>query len=837
MKSKSNLIIHLSAAFLGTALLVSAPDARGADSPQGELKSLSIETGRAPKGEFLLDGPDSSQQLVVTGQGANGETRDLTRDVSYDAQPAGTVEISADGRVAPRADGAATIKVKSSTGAVSEIRVCVVNFTAEKMLNFDRHIQPILTRFSCNSGGCHGKAGGQNGFALSLYGFEVKDDYDRLVSEGRGRRVFPEQPDYSLLLRKPAGKISHAGGVRLPANSVSYRVLRRWIMQGMPFGNPDEPQVSRIEVVPPVRLMSQKAEQQLAVVAHYSDGTTEDVTPMAYFDSNAKELARVSPSGLVTTLGFSGSASVMVRYQGKVAIFRAPIPLGAPVDKLPPPKNFIDELVFKQLKAIGLPPSDLCSDSVFIRRVTIDIAGRLPTPAETEKFLADTDPLKRDRLIDHLLARWEYADYFARKWALLLRGRVEQTSQVRGSVAVQQWLREALHRNKPYDQIVGEILTASGDLEDNPLVNWWRQVQEQTDQVESVAQVFLGVRLQCARCHHHPFDRWSQQDYYGLSAFFSRVGRKFGREYQANLEHIYHNRGVASMPHPKTKATILPTGLGGKPLEIKPDDDPREALVQWMAAPENPYFSKALVNRYWKHFFGRGLVDPEDDMRETNPASNPELLDALAKHFVKSRFDLKGLVRLICQSQVYQLSSEANASNLEDKQHHARFYPRRLMAEVLLDSIDDVLMTKSNLGGAPPLPPEARAVQLPHFPFPGQYFLQIFGTPEGATSCECERIDTANLAQNLHLMNSPEMVGKVSSHSGRAAAFVADTKTPREKKIEQMFLLVYSRPPKPQELDRAQRHLAKAKNPVEEKAAFEDLLWALINTKEFMFNH
>jgi hypothetical protein len=469
--------------------------------------------------------------------------------------------------------------------------------------------------------------------------------------------------------------------------------------------------------------------------------------------------------------------------------------------------------------------------------VTIDIAGRLPTPAETEKFLASTDPLKRDCWIDRLLSRTEHADYFARKWTLLLRSRVEQTTQVRGSVAVQQWVREAIYRNKPYDEIVGELLTASGDLEDNPLVNWWRQIKDQSDQVESVAQVFLGVRLQCARCHHHPFDQWSQQDYYGLAAFFSRVGRKYGKEYQANVERIFHDRGVASIPHPKTGVPILPTGLGGKPLSLSPDDDPREALVKWMTAPENPYFSRALVNRYWKHFFGRGLIDPEDDMRATNPASNPELLRALAQHFVKSRFDLKDLVRTICQSKVYQLSTEANAHNLEDKQHHARFYPRRLAAEVLLDSIDDVLMTRSNLGGAPPMPPEARAVQLPHFPYPSQYFLQIFGTPEGSTSCECERIDTANLAQHLHLMNSSEVIGKVSSPTGRAAVLSADTSLSKEQKVRRIFLLVYSRAPKARELALALRHLSGAKTPGEEKALLEDLLWALINTKEFMYNH
>lgn len=814
--------------------VVAAP--QGLPEP-GKLTSLLIETGRTTDGIFVLDGTDASQQLVVTGVFGGGQERDLTRAVAYDVRPGDVVEVNSSGMVLPRAGGIATITATSTTGLKAQVRVRVANLKTEKTVNFERHIQPILTRFSCNSGGCHGKAGGQKGFALSLLGFETRDDYERLVCEGRGRRVFPAHPESSLLLTKPLGKVAHGGGIRLRPDSTAYRVLKRWITQGMPFGNPEDPQVSRIEVIPAVRMMPLRGEQQLAVVAHYVDGSTEDVTGMAYYEATTKELAQVSPTGLVATIGYTGSASVMVRYQGHVATFRAPVPLGAPVDRLPPAKNFIDELVFKHLKSIGLPPSELCSDEVFIRRVAIDVAGRLPTPAETLKFLADTDPQKRDRWIDHLLARTEHADYFARKWTLLLRSRVEQTNQVRGSVALQQWFREAIYHNKPYDEIVTELLTASGDLEDNPLVNWWRQVKDQSDQVESTAQVFLGVRLQCARCHHHPFDQWSQQDYYGLAAFFSRVGRKYGKEYQGNVERIFHQRGVASLPHPKTQIPILPTGLGGKPLELSPDDDPREALARWMTAPENPYFSRALVNRYWKHFFSRGLIDPEDDMRATNPASHPELLDALARHFVQSRFDLKDLVRTICQSRVYQLSTEANAYNLEDRQHHARFYPRRMVAEVLLDSMDDVLMTKSNLGGAPSLPPEARAVQLPHFPYPSQYFLQIFGTPEGSTSCECERIDTANLAQNLHLMNSKEVLGKVSSATGRAANLSADTASSPEQKVRKIFLLVYSRAPKPHERDLALRHLSRARTPSEQKASWEDLLWALINTKEFMYNH
>jgi hypothetical protein len=831
---------NLICAFLLAGQIAVAEEAvpRGLPAP-GALQSVIIETGRNIGKEFLLDGPDASQQLVVTGNYATGQMRDLTRAAAYRVQPPGVVLVDRTGVVVPLADGIATITATSQSTSVlaASIQVRVTRVAAEQPLNFERHIQPILTRYGCNSGGCHGKAGGQNGFALSLLGFETHDDYQRLVNEDRGRRIMATLPDRSLLLRKPSGKVPHLGGIRIQEDSTSYRVLRRWITQAMPFGRPDEPQVVRIEVVPSLRRLPLRGEQQLAIIAHNSDGSTEDVTRLTQFESNTKDLVQVSQTGLVSAAEFSGGASVMARYQGQVATFRAPIPLNAPVGELPLAKNFVDELVFKQFKSIGLPPSEICTDEVFVRRTSIDITGRLPLPDEATQFLASTDPRKREHWIDRLLAKPEYADYFTRKWLMLLRTRLTSVGSVRGNMAMQQWFRDAFYHNRPYDEIIRELLTASGDTEDNPAVNWWRNVKEQPDQVESIAQILLGLRLQCARCHHHPYEQWSQQDYYGLAAFLSRVGRKYGKDYQANAERIVHDWGVASIPHPKTGVPVLPTGLGGKPLNLAPEDDPRQALADWMTAPENPYFSRALVNRYWKHFFSRGLVDPEDDMRITNPASNPELLDALSRHFVSHGFDLKDLVRTICQSQVYQFSSEANAYNLQDKQYHARYYPRRMTAEVLLDSIDDVLLTKSFLGGAPSLPPEARAIQLPHFPYPSHYFLTIFGTPDGLTSCECERIDTANLSQNLHLMNSPEVIGKVSSPTGRAAMLSAETTKAKEEKIREIYLAAYSRRPKPAELVLLLSYLNKSQNPQEEKAALEDILWALINTKEFMFNH
>jgi hypothetical protein len=822
-----------------TLLAVAGPgtvfgaDAGGLGDP-GRLLTLRIDTGRAVDGQVTLRGEDARQQLAVTGEFQGGPVRDLTRAVTYEASPAGVVRVSPEGQVVPLADGQATVSARAGGGVAAAVRVRVTRFADELPLSFDNHIRPILTKAGCNSGPCHGKAGGQNGFGLSLLGFDPEADYDGLTKEARGRRVFPAAAEQSLLLLKPVGAVPHAGGVRLERDSTAYRVLRRWIARGMPFGDARDPVVDRIDVFPDRRTLPRQGEQQLVVTAHYSDGTTEDVTEQAQYESNSPELAKVSGTGLVRVFDLPGNVAVMARYHGQVAAFRATVPLGAPVDSLPAPRGFIDELVFRQLKTLGLPPSGACDDATFLRRASIDIAGRLPSAAEARRFLADADPRKREKWVDALLAGTDYADYFTRKWILLLRSKRVQASDARGTVALHDWFRDALHANVPYDRIVRELLTASGDIEDSPLVNWWREIKETNDQVENTAQVFLGLRIACARCHHHPFENWSQADYYGYSAFFSRVGRKFGRGHAANVERIFYDRGAASAKHPKTGAAIAPVPLGGRPPAIPLEQDPREALADWMAAPDNPFFARALVNRYWKHFFGRGLVEPEDDMRVTNPPSNPELLDALARHFQTHGYDLKDLVRTICLSQTYQLSAEPNAYNAQDRQSFARFYPRRLAAEVLLDGIDQVAMTHSYFGGAPALPPDLRAVQLPHDPFPGSYFLQIFGMPEGTTACECERSSSANLAQSLHLFNSDEVRGKLASPTGRAAALAADKTRSPEEKVRELYLLAYSRPPGPRPLALALDHLSRAKD---ERAALEDILWALLNTKEFLFNH
>jgi hypothetical protein len=804
------------------------PQAPGLGDP-GQLAAIQIETGRQKDGLVIIAGRDAVQQLVVTGVYSTGQTRDWTRKVAYDASPAGIVRVDGTGLIDPIAEGEATVHVSAAAGIDGSIKVKVTNLVHDLPINFPNQIVPLFTKYSCNGGGCHGKSGGQNGFRLSLLGFEPKEDYEYLVKEARGRRLFPAAPDQSLLLLKATAKLPHGGGQRIEADSPAYGLLQRWIEQGMPYGKESDPKVTHIEVLPSDRLMEREGTQQVIVIAHYSDGSTEDVTRTTQFDSNDAEMAEVSASGLVRTSQFTGSVAIMARYLGHVDVFRATIPLGIKTDKLPAAKNFVDELVFQKLKALGLPASQVSDDATFLRRASVDIAGRLPTLAESEQFLGDKSADKREKVVNRLLDSTDYADYFANKWSAVLRNKRRLDVEKRSTFAFHEWIRESLNENKPYDRFVREILTATGTPGQSPPVGWYREVKDASTQLEDVAQLFLGLRIQCARCHHHPFEKWSQQDYYSFSAFFSQVGRKRGQV--QNEDRIFHKVGMATAQNPKTGQNVKPSGLGSVALELPPDQDPRQALADWMSNKDNPFFSRSLVNRYWKHFFGRGLVDPEDDMRVTNPASNPELLDALANDFAAHHFDLKHLVRTITTSTVYQLAAEPNDWNQDDKQNFSRYYPKRLNAEVLLDAIDQVTGTQTVFTG---VPLGTRAVQLPDTGF-NSYFLTVFGRPEASSACECERSSEANLAQSLHLLNSSEIQGKLTDAKGSASHLAGDPSRSHEQKVRELYLLAFSREPTTEESSIALAHIQK--NEKDPKRAYEDIVWALINTKEFLFNH
>ncbi|MFZ4763647.1 MAG: DUF1549 and DUF1553 domain-containing protein [Roseimicrobium sp.] len=717
-----------------------------------------------------------------------------------------------------------------------------VNAAATRPLSFVSDIQPILTKASCNTGACHAKAvTGQRGFRLSVLGFEPEEDYEAIVKAGKGRRVFPSAPEQSLLVLKGAAIVPHTGGKKLEPGSEAYRTIVRWIAEGMNYASPAEPKLTAIEVTPPRVTMKPKTSLQLKVTARYSDGSAREVSKLALYEANDRAMAEASETGMVQTLDLPGNVAVMVRYGGQVAVCSVSIPLGAPVAKLPVAKNFIDQHVFANLKHIGVPPSPICEDSTFLRRVSLDIGGRLPTVEETKAFLASKEPDKRDRAVESLLSSPDYADYFANKWTALLKNKRDETADITANFAFHAWMRDNLLANTSYDQIVRQVLASTGTIVSNPPVAWYKRVKEPNVQLEDVAQLFLGVRMQCAQCHHHPFERWSQAEYYHLAAFFSQVGRK--PTPVAGEDLIFHKRGLAQAEHRKTRVMLKPAGLGEPPLQIPPDDDPRLALVDWMSKKTNPFFAKALVNRYWKHFFKRGLIEPEDDIRDTNPATNPELLDALARHFIESQYDLKALVRVIAQSHAYQLSAIPNEHNGVDRQAFSRYYPKRMTAEVLLDSINMVTGAKSDFAD---LPLGTRAVSLPDNSYnKASPFLKVFGRPDAASVCECERVQAASLAQSLHLLNADDVKAKLTAGGGRAQQ-LATAQMPEPDRIREIYLAALSREPTKEETQIAASHLSKPRTDAQNKPldsqtakrqGYEDLLWAILNTKEFLFNH
>jgi hypothetical protein len=798
----------------------------------GEIQALA-----AHPTSITLVGGDDSRQLILTGTLGGGRLQDLSGHVDYDAADGKVVSVTASGRVIPLSNGVTTITARYGAHKVA-IPVKAEKVDENLPINFTNHIVPIFTKLGCNSGGCHGKSGGQNGFALSLLGFVPEFDYQTLVKENRGRRLFLAAPEHSLLLLKAAGIMAHGGGKRLEVGSDEYKLIRRWIAAGTPFGSEADPVVAKITVCPEHRIIPRNNRQQFAVYAHYSDDSVVDVTRRAQYESNDPDIAVVDGTGLVRTLDLSGEAAVMARYQGQVAVFRATVPLGVKIpDYKFEERNLVDKFTHKQWRELGIVPSELCSDEVFIRRVSHDITGTLPTPAKVKQFLADKDPNKRDKVIDALVDTTEYSYFFANRWADVLRvKRGNQPGRAFGTFAFHNWIRESIAADKPYDQFVGEILGAVGDETKNPPTVWYRDLKDPQQFVDDMAQLFLGVRLACAQCHHHPYEKWSQDDYWGLAAFFGRVGRKAAPvpgvvQNQQNQRQVIYTKTTGSVINKRTNQNAIMKPLDGAAVSLENGDDPRHKLIDWMVDPKNPFFARSVANRYFAHFFGRGLVDPLDDMRVTNPPSNPELLDALAKDLVEHRYSLKHLIKTICKSRTYQLSAMPNEFNKNDKRAYSRYYPRRMSAEVLFDAVCQVTDSPSELAGLPKdKHSPTRAIMLPDESFKS-YFLDVFGRPQRISACECERVSEANLAQALHLLNSDDVQSKLARAGGRAARLATDAR-PDAAKVEELFLWALARRPTPEQLNMALQNIAA--HPNNKKAAYEDILWALINTKEFI---
>lgn len=789
---------------------------------------------------FHLRGDLASQQLLLTRHEAQRDF-DVTREVTYSSTEPRIARVTESGVVRPVGDGQTTIVAQLGLLRVETI-VTVQQATVALPLDFEYRVQPILTAYSCNSGACHGKQRGQNGFQLSLLGFDADFDYQALVMEGRGRRIFPAAPERSLMLLKASGSVPHGGGTRLDDTGDDYRLIQRWIAAGMPRSTPETPTIERVTIYPDNRVMRFEESQQLAVTAHYSDGTRRDVTAHASFQSNESPIAAVDPNGLIHTSTIAGEASIMARYMSQIAIHDVSIPYEGQVDESVyaalPRHNFIDDLMWQKLQRLQLTPSEAAPDHVFLRRVYVDVIGRLPTSDESRTFLADDTPDKRLRLIDTLLESPEYADHWANKWVDLLRPNPYRVG-IKAVLNFDAWIRDSFRKNKPYDQFVRELVSAQGSTWRNGAATLFRDRRAADELSTMVSQLFLGIRLECAKCHHHPFEAWAQDDFYGFAAYFSRIGRK-GTGLSPPIsgsEEIVFTADKGSVTHPLTGKVMEPSPLFGEaPLpatgsaETPSDVDPREVLADWITSPENPFFEQVMANRVWADLMGRGLVDPVDDLRATNPPTNAALLQALGADFREHGYDLKHLIRTIALSYAYGLSSLPNERNTGDTRYYSRYLRQRLRAEVLLDSVCGVTGVGERFQA---MPPDSRANQLWTHRI-DSLFLDTFGRPDRNQDPPSERTTDASVVQALHLMNSPALHKKVTDDAGRAAQLAASDR-PVEEIVEELYLSIYCRYPDPEEMDLA-RSLFETQE-VSRRQATEDLMWALLNTPEFVFKN
>ncbi|MGE3803492.1 MAG: DUF1549 domain-containing protein [Gemmataceae bacterium] len=772
-----------------------------------------------------LDGPGSRFSLLVDGKTATGRLIDLTASATYRSLDPGVAEVDRRGIVYARGDGRATIVVEARQRK-REVTIEVRGSASSRRIHFANDVVPLFSRHGCNASGCHGKADGQNGFKLSVFGFDPAADHAALVLESRGRRLFPAAPAFSLLLRKAAGDLPHGGGARIRAGSDDFETIRAWIAAGASFDPDSGPQVEQVRIEPGERLLATGARQQLRVIARYVDGREVDVTRHARFQSNNEGLATVDENGLVSAGAVPGDVAVMASYRGEVNLFRALIPRSGVIEnyQTPPSNNFIDELVFQKLRKLNVQPSGPAEDAAYLRRVYLDVIGTLPTAEEARRFLADKRADKRARLVNELLERPEFADYWALKWSDLLR--VDRNALGhKNAYAYYRWIRDSLKENKPLDQFAREVVTAEGPLAEVGPANFYRVANKSGDAASTLAQVFLGVRIACAECHHHPFDRWSQTDYYGMQAFFTPVSVK-----NTPRGMIMQAAGKPEARNPRTGEMIQAHALSALPADTLKEGDQRLALASWMTARTNPWFARNLANRVWAHFLGRGLIEPVDDIRLTNPPTNPELLDALARHLAENKFDVRQLIRAITASQTYQLSATPNATNENDEQNYSRALLRRVDAEVLLDMICQTSGVPEKFEG---MPAGYRAIQLWDSKVPHD-FLRLYGRPERVSACECERNRGASVAQVLHLMNSPRIQGKLSREGGQIARIVETCKNDAAL-IDELYLTFYSRFPTKEE--RAIAHDYLGKHAGKRRQAAEDLAWSMMNTLEFIFNH
>jgi hypothetical protein len=775
-----------------------------------------------------LDGPRAQQQLGVLAQCADGRQRDVGLEAKFTSSAPNIAAVDAGGLVRAAGDGQAAITVQAG-GQTTSVPVRVRRATADVPVDFTREVIPVMTKAGCNQGACHGSQHGKGGFKLSLRGFDPAFDYTQIVQSAEGRRVVLSDPERSILLLKPTLTMEHGGGERFAVHSRPFEVLKQWLEDGAPEPGRTELTVTRLEVWPAQRVLEPGEQQHLSVRASWSDGRSDDATALAQYDSLNDAVAAVSPAGVITAKA-KGETYIMVRFGGQAAVAQVTLPY-ARLASYPafPTRNFVDENLLAKWQALGLTPSPVCSDEEFFRRSHLDTIGTLPAPADIKTFLADRSPDKREKAIDRVLDRPEFTDFWALKWGDLLRINRDKLND-KGMWSFHNWVRSAVRDNKPIDELVRDIITAEGSTFTEGPANFYRTAAVPTDWSETTAQLFLGVRMQCAKCHHHPFEKWSQEDYYGLAAFFARLSTKRSTEFGLfGGETIVYLKPSGEVSHPRKGGVVKPHPLDGPVMEDA--FDRRRKLAEWVTAPDNPFFARNIVNRFWGYFMGRGLVEPLDDLRATNPPVNAELLDALAKDFADHRFDFKHLLRSIMNSQAYQLSSAITPGNAADvgNAQFTRYTVKRLTAEQLADALDFATGTREKYPG---LPSGTRAIQLPD-PAVKSFLLDVFGRPPRQITCECERTSEPNIAQALHLLNGDFLNQKINAPTGRLEA-LSKAKTPVPAIVEEIYLVTLSRLPTP---DEAQKALAWIGAASTAREGAQDLLWTLVNSREFLFNH
>ena len=780
-----------------------------------------------PQGIVMSD-PREVRRVLISLQQADGSKLDLT-GASKLTTTSDVVRIDESGVIHPVKDGVAVIEA-AANGMTARFEVTVRGLSEKHPVGFVKDVVPILGKAGCNSGPCHGGAKGKNGFKLSLRGYDPAFDYGALIQDLSGRRFNRADPAQSLLLLKPTMGVAHGGGLRFPVSSRYYNTLVQWIREGVKLDDEKTGAVTGIKLFPSDILMNKSGlSQQMLVLARYPDGSERDVTLESTYVSSTPAVAEVSDSGLVRSLR-KGESTIQVRYQGQVVS----VPVTALPDKAGfqwtqlPQHNYVDRLVDEKLKRLRIVPSRLCSDAEFMRRVSLDLTGLLPRPQDVRAFLADPEPsgIRRSKLIDRLLASPEYVDHWTLKWGDLLQCNRRFLGE-KGLWTYRSWIRKSIAENKPYDQFVREIVEADGSTFGNPAANFFRATREPKVMMETVSQVFLGVRMMCANCHDHPFEPWTQRSYYEMTAFFGGVALKEGA--QSDEEVVYEKRQGYEIRHPKYGYEVTAKFPFGNPAQLDTHGERRIQFAQWLTSKDNPYFANAIANRIWSYFFGRGIIDPVDDLRPSNPSSNPALLAALAEDLKRANFDLKHLMRRIANSRVYQAAYTTNEWNEDDGTNFSHQRPRRLAAEQLLDAVALATGTALNFEG---VPKGYQAQQLPDSKIAVGGFLDLFGRPPRESSCECERRGDISLGQALNLINGGVIADAIADPDGRVAKLVLSG-AGDQKIVEDLYLATLSRMPDSGEVRLSVDYLKGGNNRAERA---QDLLWALLNSHAFLFN-